>query len=237
MLPLDRQNAYRLRYAGLRPGWSASGPQLESLARSYLAPAVQVLDLGCGRGGVMELFWHEVRLAVGLDPDLVSLVENRSGMPLACGLGDALPFANATFDLVLALWVLEHLPAPERVFAEVSRVLRPGGHSVVLTPNALHPLLRLNRLSRWLPAVQRRLVPALYGRAEADTFRVHYRANTFARLRSLAAGSSLTVASLRAIADPTYLAFNDPAFQLSVWLEQLLPDGWGVHILGDFAKM
>lgn len=256
MLPLDLQNHYRSRYASLRPGWRTSGNELESAVRQHITPASRVLDVGCGRGGVMELFWRDVKLPVGVDPDLVSLYEHRTrlplpageggnrglhgvranSVPLTCALAERLPFRDSTFDLVLALWVLEHLSEPERVFHEIARVLAPGGVFFFLTPNALHPLLWVNRAGQWLPAVQRALIPRLYGRAETDTFRVHYRANTPARLRTLAAQGGFHVQSLRAIADPTYLAFNDVLFQLSVTMERLLPNEWGVHLIGELRR-
>jgi SAM-dependent methyltransferase len=235
MLPLDRQNRYRERYQRQRPGWQPSGTVFEALTRQRLSPDSRVLDLGCGRGGVMELFWRQVRLAAGLDPDLPSLREHRAGLPLACGMGEALPFATRTFDLVIGLWVLEHLRQPERVLVEIRRVLAPGGHFIFLTPNAHHPLLLANRFSWAFPAVQRLLVPRLYGRAEADTFRVLYRANTPARLRALAAETGYSIASLRTISDPTYLAFSDWSFFVSSALERLLPSGLYVHILGDWV--
>jgi SAM-dependent methyltransferase len=258
MLPLPRQNEYRERYKRLRPGWQTSGEAFEALTRRHVTPDARVLDLGCGRGGVMELFWRDVRLTVGLDPDLVSLVEHRTradtssdsaglrgrqgpaptaDMPLVCGLGEALPFSADSFDLVIGMWVLEHLARPDVVFSEIGRVLVPGGRFIFLTPNARHPLIVFNRFSWAFPAVQRLLVPRLYGRAGADTFRVRYRANTPARLRALAAAHGFRVAALRAIPDPTYLAFNDALFGLSVLFERLLPEGWGVHLLGEFEKI
>jgi ubiquinone/menaquinone biosynthesis C-methylase UbiE len=236
MLPLDRQNAYRERYRRRHPGWRPSGEAFEALTRQHLGPHQRVLDLGCGRGGVMELFWREVRRAVGLDPDLASLREHRAGFPRVCGLGDRLPFAPASFDVVIALWVFEHLAQPERVLAEAYRVLAPGGHVLCLTPNAHHPLILANRFSWAFPVVQRLLVPRLYGRAEADTFRVRYRANTLGQLRRLARESGFRVTRLEAISDPTYLAFNPLLFELSVWFERLLPAGLGVHLLGDFER-
>lgn len=235
MLPLEIQNAYRAQYARQRPGWCASGDELERLVRQA-APGGRLLDVGCGRGGVVELVWEAAALAVGLDPDWRSLAEQRTPLRLACGLGEAIPFAAAQFDLVLAVWVLEHLPRPAVVLGEIARVLRPGGRLICLTPNARHPVVWANRVSRWLPAVQRALIPALYGRAEADTFRVYYRANTPAQLAALAAGAGLQVEAMRVIADPTYLAFNAALFQASVLLEASLPAGWGVHLLGVFQR-
>ena len=255
MLPLSRQNAYRERYRAFPPGWRTSGEEFEALTRQHVRPDARVLDLGCGRGGVMELFWRDVKLSVGLDPDHASLVEHRtrirkspdpSGLqdpkglmpyPLVCALGEVLPFPKESFDLVIGLWVLEHLAQPEIVLSEIHRVLVPGGYFIFLTPNALHPLIRLNRLSQILPAIQRILVPRLYARAEADTFRVHYHANAPARLRTLAAAHGFRVALLRAIPDPTYLAFNDLFFRMSVLFERILPEGWGVHVVGEWERL
>jgi SAM-dependent methyltransferase len=237
LLPLDRQNAYRERYQALRPGWKASGEQFEGLVKTRLTPRSRVMDLGCGRGGVVELFWREVKLAAGLDPDPPSLHEHRAqGMPVVCGRGEELPFADGSFDLVVCVWVLEHLRDPERVFHEVKRTLSPGGHFLFLTPNLRHPLMVANRLGRAAPQLQRRLVPRLYGRVEADTFRVQYRANSNGTIRALAARAGLTVTSLTAVPDPTYLAFNDFMFRASVLTERLLPRGWGVHLIGDLAR-
>jgi len=236
-LPLDVQNSYRARYRAMRPGWRSSGEQLEAMVRGYVTRETAVLDLGCGRGGVVELFWRDVKLAAGLDPDEPSLAERRArGMPVVTGRGEQLPFAPESFDLIVSVWVLEHLRTPETVFSEVHRVLRPGGHFVFLTPNLRNPLLAFNRLGRALPQLQRRLVPRLYGRVEADTFPVQYRANTARAIRSLAGRAGLEVSELRVIPDPTYLAFNRLMFRASVISEGLMPAGWGIHLLGDLER-
>jgi ubiquinone/menaquinone biosynthesis C-methylase UbiE len=237
LLPLNRQNAYRERYRAMQPAWRTTGEQFEALVRGYVSSASQVMDLGCGRGGVVELFWRDVRVAVGLDPDIPSLTERRTtGMSVVRGVGEHLPFADRSFTLVVCIWVLEHVESPATVFREVRRVLRPGGHFVFLTPNLRNPLLVLNRVGRALPLVQRRLVPRLYGRVEADTFRVRYRANTPRLLRAQAEQSGLEVTELRVVSDPTYLALNDVMFTVSVAAERLMPRGWGVHLIGDFVR-
>ncbi len=236
MLPLDRQEAYRGRYSALKPGWRSSGMRLEALVRAVAGPDVSVLDIGSGRGGILELIGSEVRLAVGVDPDLTSLKERRARVPAAQAWGDRLPLRDATFDVALAIWVLEHLAEPQALFADVARVLRPGGRLIFLTPNRRHPLIVANRLSHWMPRLQRKLVPAIYGRAAEDTFSVWYRANAAEDLARLAAAAGLSLERLDVIADPTYLAFNDAAFAISRWLEACLPTQWGVHLLGVASK-
>jgi len=238
LLPLSVQNAYRERYRAIRPGWRSSGDELEAIVRGHLTSSSRVLDLGCGRGGVVELFWRDVKIAAGLDPDSASLAEHRShGMPVIRGVGERLPFVDGSFDLIVCLWVLEHMREPAAVFGEVRRVLRPGGHFVFLTPNMRNPLMIANRIGKALPGLQRRLVPTVYGRDEADTFPVQYRANTVEAVREHADAAGLAISELRVIADPTYLAMNSFMFNASVMSERVMPKGWGVHLLGDLVRI
>ena len=75
------------------------------------------------------------------------------------------------------------------------------------------------------------------GSGQAGTrHRISHLINTLARLHALAA-SSFRVVSLRAIPDPTYLAFSDWLFAVSVAVESLLPEGWGVHVVGEWEKI
>ena len=122
-------------------------------------------------------------------------------MPVIRGVGESLPFVDESFDLIVCLWVLEHLNNPGATLREVRRVLRPGGHFVFLTPNMRNPLMVMNRIGKALPSLQRRLVPRFYGRVEADTFPVRYRANTIEALRAHAQASGLdaNVANDRAV--------------------------------------
>lgn len=256
MLPLDKQNEYRRRYAALNPQWQASGDVVERLVRESLlyspqrsdglsrpatevattAPTTRVLDLGGGRGGLIELIHGQVAFAAALDPDLISLREHRvQTLPRACGLADSIPFSADQFDCATATWLIEHLAEPERVFAEVHRVLKRGGRFVFLTPNARHPLVMANRLSQLAPAIQRRLVPRLYARSEADTFAVRYRANTAKRLRAVCERVGFNL-ELKFVGDPSYTAFNASLFKLSVFLETFIPNESKIHIIGVAVK-
>jgi SAM-dependent methyltransferase len=235
-LPFEAQTAYREHYRSVRPGWSSSGEQFDGVVEAHLTADSVVLDLGCGRTGGMERFWRKAKLAIGIDPDLESLAARGGGMAVLQAGGEHLPFADATFDIVVSVWVIEHLETPERVFAEVARITKPGGHFIFLTPNALNPLVFGNRVGQMAPWLQQQLVSNVYGRDKGDTFAVRYRANTTSRLRAIAAGSGFAVDELRVVADPTYVAFNALLFKAAVLGERMLPPGLGVHLLGDLRR-
>jgi SAM-dependent methyltransferase len=50
----------------------------------------------------------------------------------------ALPFADGSFDVAVAAWMLYHVPDLDRAVSELARVLRPGGRLVALTNSAFH---------------------------------------------------------------------------------------------------
>jgi SAM-dependent methyltransferase len=226
-LSLERQNTYRALYRSRRPGWQPATEVYESLIRQRLTPDSRVLDLGCGRGGVLEQLGDAVAYPIGFDPDLDSLREHRlPQLPRAVALAEHLPLRDACIDVVACSWVLEHLPDPLKVFAEVRRILRPGGEFIFLTPNAISLVALLNR---GLRPLQNRLVPRLYGRAVADTFPVYYRANTRSQIMRLAQQAGLNCELIRLIEDPSYLAFNSLLFQVSTILGHVTPP---VHLIG-----
>lgn len=233
MLSLDRQNAWREAYAATHPGWRPATELFAARVRAALNPTARLLDLGCGRGGLVEQLAHPTAQIVGVDPDFDSLHQHRlPDLPRAASAGDRLPFVAGAFDVVAASWLLEHLPQPAAAFGEIARVLRPGGAFIFITPNARHPLAWANRLAGRLGRAQGRLVDRLYGRAEADTFATVYRANTTAALDALCASSGLALESLDYVADPTYLAFNRPIYRAVVAVEDRLPAAWGIHLVG-----
>ena len=86
----------------------------------------RLLDLGCGERPYSDLFPH-VELYVALDIAPYGDVD-------VCANAEALPFRDGAFDTVLCTELLEHVPEPSRVLAEVSRVLQAGGHLLLTSP-------------------------------------------------------------------------------------------------------
>jgi SAM-dependent methyltransferase len=162
-----------------------------------------LLDLGAGAGSVPEMdFRQHAGRVFGLDPD-PRVRDNPYLDEARVGHGEAIPFPDASFDMVIADNVLEHLETPEAVFCEVARVLRPGGLFLVKTPNRRHYVPLAARLT---PHRFHRAFNRLRGRAADDTFPTRYRANTPRRLRRCAAVSGLEVRRLEQVEGrPEYL--------------------------------
>ena len=116
---------------GFNPTWQRHVAAY-ALAEPELG-AGRVLDLGCGVGHSFHLL--APRETVGVDLDAQAL----AGQDRETVVADmrALPFADGGFASVLSVQSLEHVPDPERVLAEVARVLEPDGVAVFVTPNRL----------------------------------------------------------------------------------------------------
>jgi ubiquinone/menaquinone biosynthesis C-methylase UbiE len=95
-------------------------------------PGERVLDLATGVGamaGQLLQRFPGIRL-VGVDlrrTQLLMATKNHPGPAWVNADGSALPFADGAFDRVHCSWLLEHVPEPVKILAEVRRVLRPGG--------------------------------------------------------------------------------------------------------------
>lgn len=97
--------------------------------RAGLSRAGLVLDVGCGSGAVTQDLVDLVRgQVVGIDADPLMLAKAQGiGATLARSDARNLPFPDATFDAAVCNLVLLWSPQPERVIAELARVVKPGG--------------------------------------------------------------------------------------------------------------
>jgi SAM-dependent methyltransferase len=130
------------------------------VVRRHLPPGGTVLDAGCGGGLVAERLRDLPVRYVGVDIPTRSLLlaaadrdpDEPLGASWASASAERLPFADASFDVVVFSEVIEHLLRPELAVWEISRVLRPGGVLVTTTNNASEVPLRspLTHLFAWI---------------------------------------------------------------------------------------
>ena len=121
----------------------AAASTVEKLTRLFPLENARVLELGSGLGSVLLEMRRRKLDAVGLEPSeewcgIIRRRLERDGLAGNCvvqGIGEHLPFADSSVDLVVSLQVLEHVQEPERVLREIDRVLRPGGILYLSAPN------------------------------------------------------------------------------------------------------
>jgi ubiquinone/menaquinone biosynthesis C-methylase UbiE len=121
------------------------------LADITIAAQSRVLEVGCGTGVLTRILarWPEVAEVVGVDLSAALLSKARE---LAADLpnvtfqeanGRALPFPDASFDIVVFDSALSHIPGPERALGEAFRVLRPLGSMAAFDGDYATPTVAL----------------------------------------------------------------------------------------------
>ena len=108
-----------------------------------------VLDIGAGAGALSRKLadagWHVA--ACDLYPDAFAA----EGIECRAVVGGRLPYPDASFDVAVAVELLEHIEVHEALFAEVHRVLRPDGVLLMTTPNILSLKSRVSFLLTGYP--------------------------------------------------------------------------------------
>ena len=121
-----------------------SAPGIHDVVCRLLAdqPGGRLLDPATGTGSLIpNLLALGYAVEAGdLDPSAYTLASPPC-RPL--DLAERLPYADASFDVIVCLETLEHLPSPRHALGEFARILRPGGRLVVSTPNVQSLLSRI----------------------------------------------------------------------------------------------
>lgn len=110
-------------------GYHALLDELELAIALPYARGREALEVGCGTGLILERVAAQASHATGVDlsPGMLELARKR-GLDVHEASATALPFKDASFDVVYSFKVLAHVPEIERALAEMARVCRPGGH-------------------------------------------------------------------------------------------------------------
>jgi SAM-dependent methyltransferase len=203
--------------------------RVQSLAK----PDMIVLDVGCGRGRVVDRLerdpWEKCRILKGVCRKVIGIDVSDAGRhnvlidEFRRIEGDRWPVESASIDLLVSDAVLEHVPDPDKFFSECRRVVKPGGVVCLRTPNrwSYFAIAAAIIPNRWHAKVIGMVQP---GRQEKDVFPTYYRANTVRALRRLLRNHQFQGCVYRHIAEPSYLGFSRWSFAFGVYLHRWLPE-------------
>ncbi|GGJ44384.1 hypothetical protein GCM10011320_59820 [Neoroseomonas lacus] len=150
--------------------------------------------------------------------------------------------ADGSVNLAFSRSVMEHIEDVAGAYAEICRILAPGGTYTFLTPNFLD---YASLIASVVPnSLHGRIVRATEGRDEEDVFPTHYRSNTGRAIRRLSATAGLSVQRLEYLNQyPAYFRFSPTLFHLGClygkMLERFRPlnglQGWILCVLRKAA--
>jgi SAM-dependent methyltransferase len=132
-----RRLAQRFRHSMLHPQWVSFRFKEQAAREVAVLADGDVLDIGCADSALRARLKASARY-VGLDYPGTATALYRT-LPGVFGDAQSLPFRDASFDTIVVLDVLEHLPRPQECLVEMARVLRPGGSVLLHVPFA-YPL-------------------------------------------------------------------------------------------------
>jgi SAM-dependent methyltransferase len=188
-----------------------------------------LLDAGCGRSApVLQKYRGRVKQLIGVD--CVEFTARVDGVELHNRYLHDTNLPNESVDVVMARSVMEHVANPADVFAEMRRVLKPGGQFIFLTANAWDyatVIARLvpNKAHPWI-------VRKVEGRLEQDVFPTAYKVNTRRAVEAYARDAGLRVSGFQYLGQyPTYLLFSKPLFLLGTLYEKTIAAFPRLHCL------
>ncbi len=170
-----------------------------------------VLDIGCGRtapnlrkliGRAKKLYGIDVIDFTYSDPDMHLFNNN---------VGAMADIPDNSIDIAYSRAVMEHIDNPDEAFAELARVLKPGGVYIFVTPSVYD---YGSIIARIVPnRFHGKIVSAVEGRAEEDVFPTVYACNSLGLLHKQVAGAGLRIETGRYIGQyPSYFMFNRVLF-------------------------
>lgn len=127
----------------------------------------KILDVGCGFGSFMLYLRSKGIPSFGVEPEdfqrsiaqkRLSAIENRNvKSAIFGGVGEALPFKDITFDIVILKEILEHVSDPQKCLDEALRVLKASGLMYIASPNYMWIFKEPHYKVPWIPLLPRRI--------------------------------------------------------------------------------
>jgi ubiquinone/menaquinone biosynthesis C-methylase UbiE len=212
--------------ARLVPGCAADGPRdfQQQVLPNLLRKGQRVLDVGGGKRPAISLETkQDLGLhIVGLDVSETELAQAPTGVYDATVVGDAAAVEiPGRYDLIFSRSVFEHIAEPRAAFANLARVLAPGGMMAHVVPCRNAPFAILNR---WLGnRTARRLLFTIFPEKEDHSgFQAHYRDCTPSGFEQMCRECDLEVVKITAYYNSGYTSFFAPLFTLEMLRQALM---------------
>jgi SAM-dependent methyltransferase len=195
---------------------------LEREVARRLREADTLVDAGCGRTApLLRAFQGKAARLIGVDLVEFSPEARDAGLELIRGDLNLIKLDTGSVDGIVSRSVMEHLSNPDATYKEFSRILKPGGWVIFLTPNLWDYGSLFAKLipNQFHPMI----VAKTEGRDELDTFPTYYRSNTPGAVKRLAKTSGFQIAACKYLGQyPNYLMFSAPLFLLGTWYAKLI---------------
>ena len=208
----------KLFYSGQHKNWDDQ--LFRERILQIIDPDTHLLDVGAGAGIIKAMnFRKQTKRVCGVDLDPRVLDNPFLDYGQISDASD-LPYSDASFDVVIADNVMEHLDHPEEVFGEIERVLKHGGKLMFKTPNRRHYMPLIARLT---PHRFHQWVNRLRGRHETDTFPTQYLCNSPEQIKRIADKTGLIIDNIELIEGrPEYLRINALTYLFGLVYERLV---------------
>ena len=189
-----------------------------------------VLDVGCGRGvwlndpvrirRQLRDFRGRCARVFGADVDPAA-ADNPSIDEFRLLTGTTWPFENDSIDVCICDVTIEHVDDTDTFLREAARVIKPGGHMAIRTPNVFS---YFGLASRLLPhRFHVRLAPRGSIATEKDVFPTFYRCNTKWKLSRALKTAGFDAYVYNYEQEPRYLSFWMPAYAMGVLHQRIAP--------------
>lgn len=200
--------------------------------RSLLEPSFTVLDIGCGRGrhaeertarSNLKVLNDQCKTVIGIDVNPAAQDNPFVDQFHLIDPTGRWPIPDASVDLAVSDYVLEHVENPDLFFSECHRVIRPDGYLCMRTTNALS---YFGLAARLIPdrfhsgIVQRAYVSP---RKEEDVFPIRYRCNTVPAVRRALDRHGFQHSVYGYQSDPAHFGFSRALYFLGVMHQRFAP--------------
>lgn len=216
------QESWTTRFYRSRPGWTDGTTEFHALCRGHVAPKARILEVGAGPTNSTSAFLASLGEVHGVDisKEVLGNIHLTSSSLIE---GGRFPFPDASFDIVVSNYVVEHVDDATLHLAEISRLLVSGGRYIFRTPNLLHYVALVSRLTahgaHLFLANRLRNLPT----DNHEPWPTVYVMNTPAAVRRYAGLAGLDVESLEMVEkEPSYGMFARPLFLAFMAYERLV---------------